>query len=197
MRKPGRVDVAELIVKGIENQSANNQTEHDQRQHCRMEHPDQHSHMVDGKEDRAEEVSKFYTHILFQCDEPEPTEEKFLKERIHDGYVDYHPYEVVRRDTHTGGQTCGNAAKINDAAQSEVSAEDDTEDGKTQQKRYQKPFLFESEQGLEFAPFLTPYHKEQHREREEEQDFDRYLGEIRRMHKGIYEGYSEGENDEG
>ena len=45
--------------------------------------------------------------------ESEPTEEEFFKEGIHDGYVDCHPYEVVRRDAHAGCQTCGNAAEIN------------------------------------------------------------------------------------
>ena len=168
MCQPGRIDIAEFIVQCIENQSSNDQAEHDQRQHSRMEHTDQHSHMIDGKQYRAEEIGKLHVHILFQCDESEPTEEEFFKEGIHDGYVDCHPYEVVRCNSHAGGQTCGNTAEINNAAQSEVSAEDDSEDGKTQQKRNQKPFLLESEQGFEFAPFLTPYHEKQHREREEE-----------------------------
>ncbi len=65
MDKLGRIYIAELVIECIENESSDDQPEHDQCQHRRMEHPDEHSDMVDGKQNRTEEVSKFHIHILF------------------------------------------------------------------------------------------------------------------------------------
>ena len=192
MRKPRRIDIAELIVQRIENQAAYDQAEHQQQKHCRVKHTNEHSHMVQGKQYRAEEISELDAYILFQRDKPESAEEKLLQKRIHNGYVDCHPYEVVRCNPHAFGQAGCDTAEIDDSTQSKISAEDDSEDGDAERERNKQPFLSETEQSFEFVPFLTPECEEQHRERKKKQNLDRDFREIRRMYDRVNESYSEG-----
>ena len=189
MDEPRGINIAELIVQRVENQSAGNEAEHQQCQHSRMEHPNQHPHMVDGKQNRAEEISKPDIHILFQCNEPESSEEEFFQERIHDGYVDCHPDEVIRRDAHFGSQIGSHAAEIDKGTRDKVSSENHSKDGNPQEEGDEQAFLLKAEQCLEFAPFLTPECEEQHREREEKQDLYRDFREIWWMYNSINKGY--------
>ena len=185
MRKPRRIDIAELIVQRIKNQSANNQSEHQQQKHCRVKHTNEHSHMVQGKQNRAEEIGKLDAYILFQRDKPESAEEKLLQKRIHNGYVDCYPNEVIRGNPNAFGQAGGDTAEIDDSAQGKISAEDDSEDSNAEQERRKQSFLPETEQGFEFAPFVTMYNEEQHRKYQEKQYLDRDFREIWRMYDGI------------
>ena len=172
MREPRRVDISELIVQRIKNQASDNQAEHQQQKHRRMEHSNEHSHMVQGKQNWAEEIGKLDAYILFQRDEPESAEEKLFQKRIHDGYVDCYPNEIVRGNPHPFGQAGCDTAEIDDSTQSKISAEDDSEDGDAERERHKKTFLSETEQGFEFAPFITVYDKEQHRECKEKENLD-------------------------
>lgn len=185
MRKPRRIDIAELIVQRIENQAAYDQAEHQQQKHCRVKHTNEHSHMVQGKQNRAEEIGKLDAYILFQRDKPESAEEKLLQKRIHNGYVDCHPNEIIRRNPHSFGQAGCDTAEIDDSTQSKISAEDDSEDGDAERERHKKTFLSETEQGFEFAPFITVYDEEQHRERKEKENLDRDFRKVRRVNDGI------------
>ena len=92
--KPRGINIAELIVQRIEDQPADNQSEHQQNQHSRMEHTNEHPHMIKGKQYRTVEIGDFHVHILFQRDESESAEEELLKERIHNGDIDRHPEKL-------------------------------------------------------------------------------------------------------
>ena len=185
MREPRRVDISELIVQRIKNKSANNQSEHQQQKHCRMKHPNEHSHMVYRKQNRAEEIGKLDAYILFQRDESEPTEEKLFQKRIHNGYVDCYPDEVIRRNPHSFGQAGCDTAEIDDSTQSKIPTEDDSEDSNAERERNKKSFLSETEQGFEFAPFITVYDEEQHRKCQEKENLYRDFREIWRMYDSI------------
>ena len=113
-------------VQRIECDPTNDQPEHQQYQHRRTEHCKQHSHMVDGEQYRTKNAGKLHIHIFFRRDESEAAEEEFFRERIHDGNIDRNPDKVVCRAAYSGGQAGGHTAKINDSAQSKISAEDHT-----------------------------------------------------------------------
>ena len=106
--------------------------------------------MIHCEQYRAEEISELDTYILFQRNEAESPKEKFFEERIHDGYVDCHPYKVVRCDTHSICQAGSHAAEINNVSQSKISTENHTKDDNTKQKWYKQAFLMVSADGITF-----------------------------------------------
>jgi len=185
MREPRRVDISELVIQRIENQASDNQSEHQQQKHRRMEHPNEHSHMVQGKQNWAEEIGKLDAYILFQRDEPESSEEKLFEEGIHNGYVDCYADEVIRGNSHSFGQAGCDTAEIDNSAQSKIPTEDDSEDSNAERERNKKSFLSETEQGFEFAPFITVYDEEQHRKCQEKENLYRDFGKIRWVYNGI------------